>query len=106
MIKNKKLARKILIKVLIMIIAIIGICLYANYLKTVGFASLFTINAYEEAFAEITDADIKVIEFIKFAFIFLALGWAKASIEYDLDMEELRMKEKLYRMGVLSIEDI
>ena len=106
MIKNKKLARKILIKVLIMIIAIIGICLYANYLKTVGFASLFTINAYEEAFAEITDADIRVIEMFRWLFIFGAICWTKESISYDLDIEELRYKEKLYRMGVLSIEDI
>lgn len=101
-IKNKRQFKKA-IMILIMTLAIIAtIILFGNYLKFNGLDSLFTVNAYKEAFRT-TEDDIAIINLLMGLFVGTTLTTSfNLLLEYKSeDEEDEALNEILKRNGVM-----
>lgn len=93
-IKDKKQFIRAIITILLTIVGIVLITMFMNNLKVEGLGSLFTIEAYKEAF-EVTSTDIKIINMLEVSFICSIIFLAYNYLDYHAEISKLERQERL-----------
>lgn len=99
---NKKVMKRAIKIILLTILAVFLINIVANDLLANGLSRFFTISSYKEAF-ELCEADIVIINVLRYMFTGISLVIGYAYLSYNAELMRLEREERMeIRKAVLE----